>query len=74
MVSCCFLYYAGENLVSATHTSSPPFIGSADRVNTSRSVLVLAQRRRSVEDDVELDDGDFGGDGEACLPLHLEFT
>ena len=61
----------GENLVSDPHSSLLPFIGRADRVSLSRSVLVLAQRRRPVEDDVELDDGDFGGDGEACLSVHL---
>ncbi|EIE20187.1 hypothetical protein COCSUDRAFT_34065 [Coccomyxa subellipsoidea C-169] len=54
----------GQNLGSHTDRVFPQFLGRRYEFNSCRSALVYAQRRRPVEDEVELDDGDFASDGE----------
>lgn len=65
------LSFTGQMVWSRSGRSMHP--NSITRNATvKRSVMVFAQRRRPVEEDVELDDGDFGGEAEVGTVLRSQ--
>lgn len=64
------LSFTGKNVCNKSGRSMHPN-RTTENVTPIRSIMVFAQRRRPAEEDVELDDGDFGGEAEVGL-LHSQ--